>query len=75
MNDAPICGGRGCRIEIRPQHALPSGWVCDPMVIHYSEPTWYIYVNPALTDEHGMIDPAELQRLSQMADEMHGSGA
>lgn len=74
MSDSPICSGLGCRIQVTPAVLWPDGVEkIGTRVVHWSEPTWYVYINPVLIGEHGVIDPSELQRLSQMADDMHRS--
>lgn len=66
-----ICETRACQIEIQSQRQLSDGWLRDPMVLHWSDPVWYVYVDPAQCDEDGMLKPEEIQRLSQMAEREH----
>jgi hypothetical protein len=39
--------------------------------MHWSDPTWYAYVDPGSIDEHGWIMPEGIRELVAMADQMH----
>lgn len=72
MRESFICEDRDCHIEIHPALLAPEGYeLVGTRVCHWSEPLWYIYVDPTKVDAHGMIAPEEQRRLSEMAERMH----
>lgn len=70
-----ICETRDCQVQITPAVLYPDGTEkVGTRVAHWSDPVWYIYIDPRQLDEHGMLLPQEQQRLSQMAEREHARG-